>query len=76
MTQWKGWKAVIRDVIILWIFTGIGGFIIGIVASGSEIPMVAIGVSNIIFGVVGFCVSGCIARDNRWKHLVIVAVFV
>jgi hypothetical protein len=76
MTKWKGWKAVIRDVIIIWILTGIGGLLIGIATAGSELPMAAIGISNIILGIVGFCISGCMTEENRWKHLCIVAIFV
>jgi hypothetical protein len=76
MTEWKGWKAIIRDVVIIWLLTGIGSFIIGIATIGSKMPMVAIALSNIILGVIGFCISGCIIKDNRWKHLIIVAVFV
>ena len=73
---WKGWKAVIRDIIIIWILTGIGGFIIGIATAGSELPMAAIALSNLLLGIIGFCISGCLIADNRWKHLIIVAVFV
>ena len=29
MTQWTGTKAIIRDVIIVWILTSIGGFLVG-----------------------------------------------
>jgi len=76
MTGWKGWKAIVRDVIIIWIITGIGGFVIGIATAGSRLPILAIAVSNILLGIVGFCISGCMIKDNRWKHLTIVALLV
>ena len=76
MTNLKGWKAVARDVIIIWIFTAIGGFLIGIATTGSKLPMAAIAVSNIILGIVGFCISGCMTEEHRWGHLSSVAIFV
>ncbi len=76
MTKWKGWKAVIRDIIMILLFTGIGGFVIGVATAGSKLQLGAIGLSNILLGIIGFCISGCLIADNRWKHLIIVAVFV
>ena len=76
MTKWKGWKAVVRDVVMLWILTGIGGFIIGVATVGSELPIGAVALSNVILGIIGFCISGCMMAENRWRHLFIVALFV
>lgn len=78
MTEWKGWKAIVRDVVIIWILTAIGGFIIGVataITGRSTAAMMAVGVSNIILGTIGFCISGCLIKSKRWNHLVIVAVF-
>jgi len=36
--------------------------------------MGAIVVSNLVFGVIGFTISGCLVRVERFKHLTIVAV--
>ena len=79
MTEWKGWKAVVRDVVIIWLLTAIGGFIIGVtiaMTGRSTVAMLAVGLSNIFFGTIGFCISGCMIKDKRWNHLVIVAIFV
>ena len=77
MTKWKGWKAVIRDIIMIWILKSIGEIIIDVASAGSEIPLFApIGFSIIFLVIIGFCISGCLIADNRWKHLIIVAVFV
>lgn len=75
MTKLKGWKAVARDVIMIWLLTGLGGFVIGVATAGSEIPMEAIGLSNILFGIIAFCIAGCMTSEHRWKHLNIVALF-
>jgi hypothetical protein len=75
MVKWRGWKAVIRDVVIIYIFTGIGGVLIGIVA-GSQPPTTALGFANILLGSIGFCLVGCMTDNKRWQHLTIVAVFV
>lgn len=79
MTEWKGWKAIVRDVVIIWLLTAIGGFILGVAISitgRSAVAMVAVGLSNIFFGIIGFCISGCMIKDQRWNHLIIVALFV
>lgn len=80
MTQWRGPKAVIRDVIIVWIFTFIGGWFIGLTAgqggfAGLESLMSIIALSNLILGTIAFCISGCMMQEDRWKHLAIVATF-
>ena len=80
MTQWRGPKAVIRDVIIVSIFAGVGGWLIGASAGLLGASLVAlypiIGLSNIILGTIAFCISGCMIQEDRWKHLAIVAIFV
>lgn len=67
---------VLRDVGIIWILTGLVGFLIGIAMGGSDINrMVAVaGLGNIIFGTIGFIISGSLAKTNRWKHLFAVAI--
>src|SRR5436309_5634603 len=71
--------AVLRDVAILWCLTGIGGFIVGAasgpegygsIATGlTERAQIAIGLSNLLLCTVGYAISGCLARGNRWQHL-------
>jgi hypothetical protein len=66
---------IIRDVVIVVVLTGIGGFVIGL--SGglrSSTGMIALAVSNLLLGTIGFIISGCLARENRWRHLWIVAL--
>ena len=70
------WKALIRDVIIIFVLTALGGIIVGIAAAGGDLPMAAIALSSIIFCVIGFCVAGCMAKLNRFRHLFHVAVAV
>lgn len=68
-----GW--LIRDVALVWGLTFIGGFVIGL-AGGVHSPtfVLAIAVSNMLLGTVGFLIVGCIATRNRWRHLLQVAV--
>ncbi len=66
---------IARDVVIVAALTGIGGFVIGLTgALESQRGMLAIMASNLLLGTVGFVISGCLARDNRWRHLACVAV--
>jgi hypothetical protein len=70
------WGNILRDAVIIYALTFLGGFVIGIGArlSGQRLPLAAIVVSNLVFGTVGFTVSGCLVRKNRFKHLRAVAV--
>ena len=68
------YKAVIRDVVIIWVLTALAGFTIGVTGVEGDSYIVGLAFANIIFGVVGFCISGCLAKSNRWKHLCIVAL--
>lgn len=72
---------IVRDVIIVWFLTGIGGFVVGFgitVATGSPPKhtqgyMLAIATSNFLLGTVAFTIVGCLTSIARWRHLVIVA---
>lgn len=68
--------AVIRDVGVLVLLTGIGGFIIGFARPGADIEdlTAAIAVSNMLLGTIGFTISGSHTSGKRWRHLFIVAV--
>jgi len=71
---------VIRDVVIVLVFTFIGGLVIGIAIGSSGGPKnpsamaLALAVSNILMSTIGFTISGCLARGPRWRHLAIVAL--
>ena len=69
---------IIRDVIILWVLTGIGGFAAGLATGGPQRDaqqfIIAVAASNLLLGTVGFTVVGCLAPPNRWRHLAFVAL--
>ena len=68
---------LIRDIIILVVLTGLGGFVVGF-SRGQQTSDaqygLAIGVSNLIFEIVGFTISGCLAPPGRRRHLALVAL--
>jgi len=73
------WKLIARDTLILWCFTALGGVAVGFAfgvmgAAQSPKSLIAIGVSNLLFGIVGFTIVGALAKVNRFRHLLIVAV--
>ena len=64
---------ILRDVAILWVLTGLGGFVAGFAQGAARFW--ALAVSNLFFITVGFVISGCLAIGSRWKHLAYVALF-
>lgn len=71
---------IVRDVTIIWVLTLLGGMVVGAAGSRQNTETVwtttGVALSNVLFGIVGFCISGCLAKGNRWKHLGYVALFV
>lgn len=69
---------IIRDVIIIWVLTALGGFIVGLATSSSgKEPgqiMLWIALSNLILGSIAFTLIGCLAPAPRWRHLGFVAL--
>jgi hypothetical protein len=69
---------IIRDVIIVWILTAMGGIIAGAATGGpqQDAPrfMVAVAISNFLLGIVAFTIVGCLAPFRRWQHLAFVAL--
>jgi hypothetical protein len=67
---------IIRDIIILVVLTFLGGFVAGFARGQSSDAQfgLAIAVSNLIFEIVGFTISGCLAPPGRWRHLALVAL--
>jgi len=68
------WK-IARDVAIIIALTFLGGFVIGL--AGPSDPgrfALAIAVSNILFMTAGFTLSGALAKTDRFKHLLKVAL--
>ena len=74
MKQNKIWP-VLRDVIIVTVLTGLGGFIVGFASTEHNSPLYiySLALSNSLFCIIGFTISGCLAVGNRWRHLAIVA---
>jgi hypothetical protein len=76
--QNKIWP-VLRDVIIVTVLSCLGGFIVGFAStSGDNSPLYiySLAISNSLFLTIGFTISGCLAVENRWRHLAIVAAIV
>lgn len=67
----KSLIAIIRDVLIIVVLTAFTGTIAA--AAVPSKATLAIAVSNLFFGTIGFIISGCLARGNRWRHLAGVA---
>jgi hypothetical protein len=69
--------SIIRDVIIVWVLTAVGGIIAGVATGGPQQDrarfMVAAAVSNFLLGIVAFTIVGCLAPFRRWRHLAFVA---
>jgi hypothetical protein len=66
----------LRDVIVLFLLTAIGGFLVGLAVPGNWRRSPALLVSNLLFLVLGFAISASLARVNRWQHIAAVAAAV
>jgi hypothetical protein len=68
--------AIVRDVSIVFGLVLASSFaaVQIIQGMGEEATPLVIGLSNIFWGTVGFTISGCLARVQRFKHLFMVAV--
>jgi hypothetical protein len=68
--------AIARDVSIVFGLVVASSFIAVkiIQGAGDEATPLVIGLSNIFWGTVGFTISGCLARVQRFKHLFMVAL--
>ena len=73
-------KAIFRDAITIFVLTFVFGFAIGAVLGAQEISgdmgMAVVAISNIAILIVGFCISGAIAKHNRFRHLFKVAIVI
>lgn len=68
--------AIARDVSIVFGLVVASSFVAAqiIEAMGQEVTALVIGLSNIFWGTVGFTISGCLAKAQRFKHLFMVAI--
>ncbi len=77
VTKKSTWLTVGRDGVIIILLTFIGGFVIGLVGLYDQpLHILAIAVSNLVFSIIGFTISGCLAKVERFKHLFKVTVLV
>jgi hypothetical protein len=71
---------IIRDVVIVWVLTAMGGAVVGFATGGptrnAQGFMLGVKAANVLFGTVGFAIAGCLAPPPRWHHLGVVAVAV
>src|SRR5436190_18303842 len=60
---------IIRDVVIVWTLTAMGGFVAGVATGGPQRDpqrfMLAVAFSNFLLGSVAFTVVGCLAPPDR-----------
>jgi hypothetical protein len=68
--------AVARDVSIVFGLVLVSSFAAAQLVEfmGGEVTALVIGLSNIFWGTVGFTISGCLAKTQRFKHLFVVAL--
>ncbi len=67
------WLHVVRDVLIITGIFFVSGFLEGLsgVVTKQETPLSSLLDLN---GTLGFCLCGCLTIENRWKHLLVVAL--
>jgi hypothetical protein len=66
------WRTVLRDALGVLLLGSLGGWAGGVLSGdpNGDVPTV----SAVVLMTVGFCVSGCLAKQSRFKHLALVAV--
>ena len=73
-------KIVVRDALIIFALTFIGGFAIGLARPLFAIPdegyLILITAANFVFSTVGFTISATRTPRHRWKHILLVALCV
>ena len=70
------WAALVRDVSIVFGLVLVSSVVAAQLLEfmGGEVTALVIGLSNIFWGTVGFAISGCLAKTERFQHLFMVAV--
>jgi len=68
----REWLRVLRDVAIVYGLTFLGGLIIG--TTNLQGARAVVPWSNLILGVGGFAIAGCLHPVRRWWHLLLVAI--
>jgi len=75
------WKALARDIAIVWVAMNLGGLVVGFAGALLLGPnamtdprvQLSISFSSFVFGTVGFTIAGALVKVGRFKHLLIVA---
>jgi hypothetical protein len=66
------WRSVLRDALAVLLLGFLGGFIGAAIGGDASKGMRT--ASVLVTMTAGFCVSGCLAKQARFKHLALVAV--
>ena len=66
------WRSVLRDALAVLLLGFLGGFVGD--AIGGDVSRGIRTASAIVMMTAGFCLSGCLAKRARFKHLTLVAV--
>lgn len=76
------WKIVIRDTLIVWLLTILGGLVMAFTldiagaTNSPEVQALIIPLGDFVFSIVAFVIIGALAKVNRFRHLLIVATVV
>ena len=68
----QNWLKVFRDVAAIWVLCAVGQLVVIAIWGGVGLAHI---VASFVFPVIGFTVSGCLARVDRFEHLFHVALF-
>jgi hypothetical protein len=66
------WRSVLRDALGVLLLGFLGEWVVGAVGDDPSGGILA--VSAVVLMAAGFCVSGCLVKQARFKHLTLVAV--
>lgn len=71
---------IIRDFLLIQLLTGMGGFVVGVATGGPERDPTryqdGLNVATVLLSTLGFTISGVLAHERRWRHLVTVSLLV
>jgi hypothetical protein len=67
------WKALLRDIAIVYGLTALGGFLAYLATAPTPDPRIQTAAS-VLFGALGFAVAAWLTRDGRLLHLIVVSI--
>jgi len=68
------WGAAVRDILVLVALNALAGLLIGHFHVGIPTEQRALGLANVLIFITGFAISGALAREGRWRHVLVVAL--